>query len=81
MTTVPLVFHELIDYLVDRATPEEILAFRVSEAAQQRADELTERNKAGLLTSYERMELDQMLEFDHLVSLLKAQALVRLKQA
>jgi hypothetical protein len=68
------IYGELIDYLVQKATPEEILAFRLSEMAQERAESLTERNKAGTLTPEEKVELDQMLEFDQLVSLLKAKA-------
>ena len=39
-------FDELLDYLVSKASPEEILAFRPSEKAQERADYLTELNKA-----------------------------------
>lgn len=68
------IYDELMEYLVEKATPEEILAFRLSETAQERAEYLTERNKAGVLTPEEKVELDQMFEFDQLVSLLKAKA-------
>jgi hypothetical protein len=67
-------FDELLDFLVEKATPQELLAFRPSEAAQQRADELTDKNKAGELSAAERAELEQMLEFDLFVTALKARA-------
>jgi hypothetical protein len=69
-----------LDYLVAKATPEEILAFQAADADQQRADELTEKNKAGRLTPEEAAELAQMLELNALVALLKARALKALSQ-
>jgi hypothetical protein len=36
-------FDEQLDFLVEKATPQELLAFQPSEAAQQRADELTKK--------------------------------------
>lgn len=59
---------------IARSSPlfDELLAFRPSEAAQQRADELTEKNKSGELSASERAELEQMLEFDLFVTALKA---------
>ena len=73
------VYDEFLEYLASKATPEEILAFRASEMAQQRADELTERNKAGTLTTEEAVELEQMLRFNRLVTMLKTKAVKALK--
>jgi len=42
MATLTPVFNELLDYLVSKASPAEILAFRPSQVAQERADYLTE---------------------------------------
>lgn len=75
INVVSPVYTELLEYLAQKATPEEILAFQVSNSAQERAEALTERNKEGLLTSEEAIELEQMLEFDEWVSLLKSRAL------
>ncbi|MGB7342185.1 MAG: hypothetical protein WBC91_25030 [Phototrophicaceae bacterium] len=58
---------------------EEILAFKPSQSAQDRADYLTEQNKADTLTSEEKLELEQLMEFDSLVSVLKAKAHQSLK--
>jgi hypothetical protein len=71
-------YEDLLAYLSDKVTPEAILAFTVSEAAQERADELLERNNEGTLTAEEAAELDQMLQADRLVSVLKARAISRL---
>jgi hypothetical protein len=69
------VYDDLLDFLVEKATPREILAFKASEAAQERANDLLERNNAGTLTPEEAAELEQMLQVDRLVSVLKARAL------
>lgn len=73
---VPLIYDELLDYLVEKATPEEILAFRASEKAEARAADLLDRNNAGLLSPEEVLELQQMLYFDSRISVLKARAVL-----
>lgn len=75
MFHIPTAFEELVSYLAEKATPEEILAFEASEDAQSRAEELLAHNSEGTLTLDERLELEQMLHFDRLVSALKAKAL------
>ncbi len=72
-------YDEFLDYLVSKATAEEILAFKPSESAQKRADYLTEQNKANAISAEEKAELEQLLEFDSLVSVLKAKALASIK--
>ena len=75
MTTLFPVYDDLLDYLIQKATPQEILAFKASATAEQRAEELLEKNSAGTLTLDETAELQQMLQVDRLVSVLKARAL------
>lgn len=75
------VYDELVEYLAQIATPEQILAFKVSTTMQQRADDLLERNNENELTPEEQAELQQMLHFDRMVSLLKARAARLNKQA
>ncbi len=74
------IYDDLLDFLVKKATPEEILAFAPSEASQERADELLDKNNAGTLTPAEAAELQQMLQIDRLVSVLKARAIEALSQ-
>jgi hypothetical protein len=78
--TILSIYTQLVEHLAKTATPEEILAFKISEDAQQRADELLERNNEGELTPDESHELQQMLEFERMMTVLKAKALVALKQ-
>ena len=75
------VYDEFLEYLAQKTSPDEIVAFKASQSAQQRADELTERNKAGILSESERIELEQMLHFNRLVTRLKAQAVRAIKQS
>jgi|FLYN01.1.fsa_nt_gi uncharacterized protein YutE (UPF0331/DUF86 family) len=62
-------------------TPEEILAFAPTEEEQRRADELTALNKEGKLTAEEADELEQMVAFNRLVTLLKIKAYKALQQS
>lgn len=77
---IPSIYDEFIDYLVGKATPEEILAFKVSDQANERAEYLLDKNNAGLLTPEEEVELQQMLYFEDRVSMLKARAALQRSQ-
>lgn len=81
VTFVPSIYDELIDYLAEKATPEEILAFKPSLQAQNRATDLLERNNAGTITPIEYLELQQMMHFDRRIALLKAKATIALKKS
>lgn len=76
LTKLAPVYDHFLDYLVKKATPEEILAFTLPESDLQRAEDLTERNKSGQLTAEEAAELEQILELDLLLSALKAKAMM-----
>lgn len=78
---LPPIYDDLLDFLARSITPEEMLAYRPSDLAQQRAEELLEKNSAGILTSAENAELQQMLQVDRMVSVLKARALESLSQS
>ncbi|MBA3870557.1 MAG: hypothetical protein H0X30_15550 [Anaerolineae bacterium] len=73
-TTFLSVYDKFLDFLVEKATPEEILSFQVSDDEKEFAQNLVERKSAGLLTSNEESLLEQMAEFDLLVTILKAKA-------
>lgn len=75
------VYDNFLEFLVEKATPQEILAFKISEEEQQRAIELLERNNAGTITPEERQELEQMQKTDALITLLKAKALAALNRS
>jgi hypothetical protein len=69
------VYDELFDFIIEKATPEEVLAFRASPKVQERAAYLTDRNNAGKLTNEETVELKALMDLTLMVSALKARAL------
>jgi len=72
---LPTIYDAFLDYLVEKATPPEILVFKVPDDAEERLVDLLERQSAGQLTAEETVELEYMRRFDSLVSVLKAKAL------
>jgi len=77
---VSATFDHFLDVVVDRMTPEEILAFQLSETEQQRLDDLIERNNAGLLTAEEKVELQHFADIERTMSLLKVKADYQLRK-
>jgi hypothetical protein len=73
-----MLFEEISDYFVSRMTPEEIIAFKPSNALDERLHELLDKNSEGTLTSAERAELDRFMQMNHLLILLKAKARLKL---
>jgi hypothetical protein len=66
---------EVISFLAQRPTVEEIRAFQPSGAVAARAQELLGRNAEGTLSAAEEAELDEMCDLDRFVSLIKAEVL------
>lgn len=65
---------ELIDFLAHGPAPAEIVAFHPSNDSVDRARQLLEKNRAGLLTGEEQAELDEMARLNQLFALIKIQA-------
>jgi hypothetical protein len=63
---------EVLDFLVTRPTPQDILAFKVSPLAQNRLSLLLDKNREGSLTASEVAELDAYEQLEHLMILMKA---------
>jgi hypothetical protein len=72
--TLSSVFDELIDYFEKIATPEQILAFQVQPATQERAEELLYKNRNNKLALDEFVELQQMLHFNRKMTALRGRA-------
>jgi hypothetical protein len=64
--------NEVIDFFARAPSREDIAAFRLSPAAQERLRALLARNAAGMLSPEEQRELDQMVLLDDILSLLRA---------
>ena len=65
---------EVLTFLLSSPTPQQIIAFRASDAAQERLRVLLEANRQGTLTDMERAELDEASQYNHFVIQLKARA-------
>lgn len=73
------IFDELLDYLIEKATPQEVLAFHPSELAQLRATELLNKNNEGTITAGESHELEQLRQYDVMLTKLKLKAELALR--
>ena len=65
-------FEEIATLFASDPTPQEILDFRPSDSAVQRASELLELNRQGRLGDDRRQELDQFEQAELLMRLVKA---------
>jgi len=72
------IYDDFVNFIVDRVSAEDILAFKASSASQKRMEKLLERLKAETITPEEKAELDHMADFDLLVGVLKAKAMAAL---
>lgn len=66
------------DFLGSAPTLEEIAGYRFPEPLQERVHALLDKNREGTMTPDERAELDEFLEIDHLMMLVKAKARLKL---
>lgn len=71
--SVPL-YRGIIDFLATDPSPEQIIAFKISPAAQERLEELLDKNREEGLTADETAELDAYLQARDLMVFLKANA-------
>jgi len=71
----------MLDFLVEKATPQEILAFEISEAERLRTIVLLEKQDEGSLTPEEETELDSIQQMDLLYMALRAKALRALRKS
>lgn len=74
MATIEKVYDEIVDLFARGSSPADVLQFRPSPAAQEKARYLLDRNKSGDLTEDEAAELEQWGQLEHLVQLVKARA-------
>jgi hypothetical protein len=74
----PTYFDEVIDFLSSAPTAEELIAYRPSQALDQRLHELLDLNANDVLNAEERLELEEFSKMDHFLTLLQLKA--RLKR-
>lgn len=77
---LPPIYDKLLNFLVSKATPAEILSFELTAKEAKYLEALTEKNKSGHLTEVEAAELEQIMEIELLIASLRARAFAALKQ-
>ena len=65
---------EIIEFLASGPVPSEVLGYNATERASERAKRLLALNRAGIISSDEQLELEELEQVEHIVTLLKAQA-------
>ena len=63
---------EVLTFLLSSPTPQDVINFHASDAAQSRLRHLLDANRQGTLTDQERAELDEASQINHFMTLLKA---------
>lgn len=71
-------YDEVVDFFARGPSREEIAAFRLSDRTVGRVRELLRKNSAGTLTADEADELDQCMQLDRMVLLIRSRALLEL---
>ncbi len=74
------IYDDFLEFVIEKATPEAVLSFKLSESARERAIELLDRQDADELTPEELDELKEMVRFNQILSRLKARARVAMKE-
>jgi hypothetical protein len=67
-------YDEVITFFASGPTREQIAGFRLSDEAVERIRELLYKNSAGTLTPDESAELDQCVQLDQLIMLIRSRA-------
>lgn len=67
-------YTEIIDFLAAGTTPNSIIAFRPSQEAKERVEDLLHREKTSGLSLEETDELNHYMQLEHIMRLAKARA-------
>lgn len=74
------VFDVVTDFLAYDPTPDELLAYHLPDDLQKRADYLLEKNTEDLLTPSEHEEMQEFMNADEMIALLKAKVKLKLRK-
>lgn len=78
--TLMRAYDEIIAFFARAPSREEIVSFRLSDETIVRVRELLQKNSAGTLTADEADELDQCVQLDRMMLLIRSQARQQLKE-
>ncbi len=66
---------DLIAFLSNNPTSNKVLKYKISNKSQNRVSDLLEINRSGAIKSIETKELDEWEKFNHICTMLSAQAI------
>lgn len=69
------IYQYILEFMISQPSAEEVMQFGPTDAMQARASALLEKNRNGALSNAESSELDEYMRINHLITMLKAQAL------
>jgi hypothetical protein len=72
------VYDEVADFLASAPSPEQIVAFRLSDASERVISDLLEANRTRGLTPVERTALDDYARIERLMQAIKVRAYAKL---
>lgn len=72
-TTATATATEVIEFLSQEPSPQEVLEFHASDRSQSRLQRLLALNEDGLLGEEEDRELEELQKIEHILVMLKAQ--------
>ena len=72
--TAPSIYQEIVNFLTSDPALEQVAEFKISAPAQERLEELLDKNREAGLTPEEKTQLEKYLHFRHVMILLKASA-------
>ncbi len=75
------IYDEVADFLASAPTPEQIVAFRLSDSSERFVSSLLEANRTRGLTPAERSALDDYTRIERLMQAIKVRAFAKLDQA
>lgn len=70
----------ITDFISSAPSLEEIIAYKFPDEIQDRAHELLDKNRKGIISETEHTEMVEFREMDHLLTLIKAKAQIRLNK-
>ncbi|MGB7338742.1 MAG: hypothetical protein WBC91_07615 [Phototrophicaceae bacterium] len=75
----PSVSDIVTDFLGSAPSLEEIATYQLPDELQKQAHDLLQKNRDGMLSNTEQAEMEEFRQIDHLLTLIKVKAKLKLK--
>lgn len=69
-----MLYEEIVQFFASRPSLEDIASLKASEESQLRIRQLLEKNQSGNLSQEELLDLDEIQQLNHMITVLKAKA-------